>query len=36
MIVAKWLTLADMYGNLYMIDAESVIYIKFVPHKENA
>lgn len=35
MSTEKWIVFADMYGNLYTIDAESIKYIKIVPHTEG-
>lgn len=30
----KWVVCADMYGNVYMIDVETIKYIKIEPHEE--
>ena len=31
----KWSVCADMYGNLYAIDNESIKYIKIAPREEG-
>lgn len=30
----NWVVCADMYGNMYMIDVETIKYIKVKPHEE--
>lgn len=35
MSTEKWIVFADMYGNLYTVDAESIKYVKIVPHTEG-
>lgn len=30
----NWVVCADMYGNVYMIDMETIKYIKVKPHEE--
>ena len=35
MSTEKWIVFADMYGNLYTVDTESIKYVKIVPHREG-
>lgn len=35
MSTEKWIVCADMYGNLYTIDNESIKYIKIASHEED-
>lgn len=35
MSTEKWIVCADMYGNLYTVDTESIKYVKIVPHRED-
>lgn len=35
MSTEKWIVFADMYGKLYMVDMESIKYVKIVPHTEG-
>lgn len=35
MSTEKWIVCADMYGNLYTVDVESIKYVKIIPHTEG-
>ncbi len=36
MSTEKWIVLVDVHGKAYMIDVESIKYIKIEPHEEVA